>query len=115
VDQHFGHDHSRRTTVVFAIPTPALSIDPAAIERHYATQSPESFIPSLWSTRRHGRDLSVARKRGLWVIEDARKRIWRSTRVNRSALLEAARLFLLSEPQNLGAMGDASAIVTNHR
>jgi dTDP-4-amino-4,6-dideoxygalactose transaminase len=100
LDQHLG------ASVVF-VDTDAstFTIDPAAIEAAITPRTVGIIPVQLYG--------QPANMDAIWRSRIARRRIWRATRTGRSAPLASRRPYSFYSGKNLGAMGDAGAVVSN--
>jgi dTDP-4-amino-4,6-dideoxygalactose transaminase len=101
-------------TPVFADIEPAgFGLDPAAIEAAITARTVGLVPVHLFGQAAELRPiLDLAARRGLWVLEDAAQAIGARYRGDGAGTLGAAGVLSFFPAKNLGALGDAGAVVT---
>lgn len=102
-------------TPVFAdIEPDGFHVDPAAIEAAIGPRTVGIVPVHLFGgTARIGEIAAIAKRRGLWVVEDAAQALGAARGGRAAGTFGIAGAFSFFPAKNLGALGDAGAIVTD--
>jgi dTDP-4-amino-4,6-dideoxygalactose transaminase len=106
--------HAGATVVFCDTDADTFTIDPAAIERAITPRS-VGIIPVHLYGQPADMDaiMAIARKHGLWVVEDCAQAHLARYKGQQVGTFGEAATYSFYPGKNLGAMGDAGAIVTN--
>ncbi|WP_426527703.1 DegT/DnrJ/EryC1/StrS family aminotransferase [Bradyrhizobium sp. McL0615] len=106
--------HAGATVVFCDTDTSTFTIDPAAVESAITPRTVGIIPVHLYGQPADmGAIMAIARKRGLWVIEDCAQAHLARYKGEQVGTFGEAATYSFYPGKNLGAMGDAGAIVTN--
>jgi dTDP-4-amino-4,6-dideoxygalactose transaminase len=110
-----GIEAAGATAVLADVDAASFTIDPAAVER-LITDRTRALVPVHLYGQCADLDplLELAQTHGLKVVEDAAQAVGAEHRGRRAGSIGDAAAFSFYPTKNLGAMGDAGAVVTRH-